>query len=401
VLSHSGQRFNRYYKGGELELIGWRGLCDVGFWGVGSRLVGQIDVPDLELIPQRYDELKQSDGLEFRAGLELRALQLAVSFVSTFMPFLRLERFAYIITQASKMLMSFGTSEGAYMLKIQNEQNESVTWSMVASDGFGVLTPCIASAVMSERIVHGKVECGARALMGELTESDIRECVSEFPFISFFFFSSYTHIYIHTRIQQAMCDSILDRVPNLMKQFHLSELERKCDDVLTVRGVFDIIRPNGMLANLVATCGGLPHASSNVETRVDRVLRQGEAGSSWRRAFGDQILASELKYENGLVMERFRVCFGLIPVAFAFHWVPIVDDTSEIQGFRHVTKRMYVCGIPVPRFLMLTGDGFSSRVDGRSGKKISSNDGGWFVRVDVVAPIVGHLVTYKGRIHSF
>jgi len=182
VLSHSGQRFNRYYKGGELELIGWRGLCDVGFWGVGSRLVGQIDVPDLELIPQRYDELKQSDGLEFRAGLELRALQLAVSFVSTFMPFLRLERFAYIITQASKMLMSFGTSEGAYMLKIQNEQNESVTWSMVASDGFGVLTPCIASAVMSERIVHGKVECGARALMGELTESDIRECVSEFPF---------------------------------------------------------------------------------------------------------------------------------------------------------------------------------------------------------------------------
>jgi hypothetical protein len=198
-----------------------------------------------------------------------------------------------------------------------------------------------------------------------------------------------------------MCDSILDRVPNLMKQFHLSELERKCDDVLTVRGVFDIIRPNGMLANLVATCGGLPHASSNVETRVDRVLRQGEAGSSWRRAFGDQILASELKYENGLVMERFRVCFGLIPVAFAFHWVPIVDDTSEIQGFRHVTKRMYVCGIPVPRFLMLTGDGFSSRVDGRSGKKISSNDGGWFVRVDVVAPIVGHLVTYKGRIHSF
>ena len=50
-------------------MIGWQGLKDVSFWGLGTRLVGHINVPDLELIPERYHP-ELVDGLEFRAGLE-------------------------------------------------------------------------------------------------------------------------------------------------------------------------------------------------------------------------------------------------------------------------------------------------------------------------------------------
>ena len=45
---------------------------------------------------------------------------------------------------------------------------------------------------------------------------------------------------------------------------------------------------------------------------------------------------------------------------------------------------------------MLSADGYSSRIGDSENERISDN--GWFVRVDVVAPVVGHLVTYKGRI---
>ena len=372
-------------------MIGWQGLKDVSFWGLGTRLVGHINVPDLELIPERYDP-ELVDGLEFRAGLELRSLQLSVFLVSKFMPFLPLERFAGIITTLSKLLMRFGTSEGAYALKIQDEDDNSLTWSFVASDGFGVLTPCIASAVMAERIAKHDVEKGARALMGELTLSDVRQCIAEFPF---HFHEKRRDKNHQSSLRDAMCDTIV--LPKLMREFHLSKWEQRRDDVLTVRGVFDIIRPKGMLANLVATLGGLPRGVRSVETRVDRVTKSQQAGASWRRAFGDQILTSDLSYENGVVMERFRVCFGLVPVAFAFQWIPIEVDSSVV-GFRHATKRMYVCGVPVPRFMMLSADGYSSRIGDSDNERISDDGDGWFVRVDVVAPVVGHLVTYKGRI---
>ena len=59
---------------------------------------------------------------------------------------------------------------------------------------------------------------------------------------------------------------------------------------------------------------------------------------------------------------------------------------------------MYVCGVPVPRFMMLSADGYSSRIGDSDNERISDDGDGWFVRVDVVAPVVGHLVTYKGRI---
>ena len=199
----------------------------MSFWGLGTRLVSHINVPDLELIPERYHP-ELVDGLEFRAGLELRSLQLSVFLVSKFMPFLPLERFAGIITTLSKLLMRFGTSEGAYALKIQDEDDNSLTWSFVASDGFGVLTPCIASAVMAERIVHD-VEKGARALMGELTLSDVRQCIAEF-----FIFTRRDDKNHQSSLRDAMCDTV---VLPLMREFHLSKWEQRRDDVLTVRCV--------------------------------------------------------------------------------------------------------------------------------------------------------------------
>ena len=74
-----------------------------------------------------------------------------------------------------------------------------------------------------------------------------------------------------------------------------------------------------------------------------------------------------------------------------------MEVDSSVVGFRHATKRMYACGVPVPRH-DAGADGYSSRIGDSDNERISDDGDGWFVRVDVVAPVVGHLVTYKGRI---
>ena len=89
------------------------------------------------------------------------------------------------------------------MNKIQDEDDNSLTWSFV-SDGFGVLTPCIASAVMAERIAKHDVEKGARALMGELTLG----CTSMYCRVSFSF-SLRRRQESSIEFTYAMCDTVV------------------------------------------------------------------------------------------------------------------------------------------------------------------------------------------------
>ena len=68
---------------------------------------------------------------------------------------------------------------------------------------------------------------------------------------------------------------------------------------------------------------------------------------------------------------------GFVPVTLGFLLQPLwaaggggeagADGTApgapRCVGFRHTTRRMWVCGVPVPRFLSLTADGITTVVD--------------------------------------
>ena len=89
VMSYCGKPFTMLRDGATRTIIGWRGMKEVVFPGIGPRLVSHCDVPDLELLPARYPSLRT---VEFRAGLELRVFTIGMYLLSMFGPALDLAR---------------------------------------------------------------------------------------------------------------------------------------------------------------------------------------------------------------------------------------------------------------------------------------------------------------------
>lgn len=65
---------------GRLQPVyGWLDLRTRHFFGLGNRWLGNCDIPDLDLFPQRYPTL---ENLRFQAGLELKAVHGMLFFMS-------------------------------------------------------------------------------------------------------------------------------------------------------------------------------------------------------------------------------------------------------------------------------------------------------------------------------
>ena len=83
VLSYCGKPFTMLQDGASRTIVGWRGLKEIVFPGIGHRLSFYCNVPDLELLPNRYPSLRT---VRFRAGLELRLFGLGLSLLAVVAP---------------------------------------------------------------------------------------------------------------------------------------------------------------------------------------------------------------------------------------------------------------------------------------------------------------------------
>ncbi|MFW2572181.1 saccharopine dehydrogenase family protein, partial [Legionella sp. 29fVS95] len=79
VLSYAGKPFYTLIDGKQQLIYGWQDLQLKPFWQLNKRFLGNCDVPDLALFPERYPQLKT---IRFQASLELRTLQLILFFMS-------------------------------------------------------------------------------------------------------------------------------------------------------------------------------------------------------------------------------------------------------------------------------------------------------------------------------
>ena len=124
----------------------------------------------------------------------------------------------------------------------------------------------------------------------------------------------------------------------------------------------------------------------------------------WHRSFDSTTLESKMEFRDGLMVESFWIGplgLKMIPASFGFHLQPIKPegtDAMHYRGFRHITKRMWIFGLPVPRALALTADGTSIQVP--TGEKMANNDSahGWAVKVSLDAPWIGKMLSYDGEV---
>lgn len=172
ILSYTGHPINVFKEGQWQNIYGWMSSRVNDFGGiVGKRHLANVDVPDLELFPNRYHVSK---GVSFQAGLELPILHLTMvamaylakkSVVSNWAPL------AKTIVSTSNLFLPFGTDKGAMEVLItgkdQDNREKTIKWSLYAPDGNGPYIPTLSTIILAKKLLENNDhDSGAKPCVG-------------------------------------------------------------------------------------------------------------------------------------------------------------------------------------------------------------------------------------------
>ena len=162
ILSYTGQPLRRWEDGRWREVRGWSEVHRHDFGPpVGRRWLASCDVPDLDLFPRHYPELR---AMRFYAGLELGVLHLAMAAMAS-LARLRLvrdwARYARPLTRMSERFGRFGSDSGGMVVELCGTGRDGeplrLRWTLLALDGDGPYVPTLASVILVKRLARGEL----------------------------------------------------------------------------------------------------------------------------------------------------------------------------------------------------------------------------------------------------
>jgi len=167
ILSYVGKRFTILAAGRRKHVYGWQGIHTVRYPELGVRLFGYCDIPDLDLFPTRYPELRD---LRFAAGHEVKLLHIGtwlLSWVVRLGLVNSLARFARGLLKASFLFDILGSDKSGFHMFLSGLGNDgrqkTVRIFMIARDSLGPNIPCLPAIILARRIAAGApLEAGAR-----------------------------------------------------------------------------------------------------------------------------------------------------------------------------------------------------------------------------------------------
>lgn len=192
ILSYVGKPFAILAGGHRRRIFGWQGLHGVSYPELGFRLFGYCDIPDLELFPARYPELKE---LRFSAGNEVKVLHIGTWLLSWAVR-LGLVRslgpFAERLLKLSFLFDPLGSDKSGFHMFLggagQDGRPMLVRIFMIARQVHGPNIPCMPAIILARRIAAGEqIAPGARPcldligldeLLGSIAHLDIDTIVS-------------------------------------------------------------------------------------------------------------------------------------------------------------------------------------------------------------------------------
>jgi hypothetical protein len=181
VLSYCGKPIRVWENGAWAVAHGWLDTCSHDFPKlVGRRLLGRCDVPDLELLPQRYPGVKT---VSFHAGFASDTGHRLVERLASFVRAGRLQSalpFAGLLNTMGRWLRPFVSDRGAMFVTLggldKDGDRHEITWNIVARDNHGPHIPCAAAIALAGRIAAGQPPpAGAMPCMGLLTIEDMTD----------------------------------------------------------------------------------------------------------------------------------------------------------------------------------------------------------------------------------
>ena len=179
VLSYVGKPIAQWRDSAWQTVYGWQDFTRHAYpHPVGPRWLGNCDVPDLELFPQRYAPVKT---VVFRAGVAMTVGMLSTwsaswlvraGLMKSLLPHVPLLR------RAALAIERFGSKSSGMHVTARGLDHESRpitrTWWLLASSNHGPQVPCFPAIALARKLLRGEVRTrGAMPCVGLLTVEEI------------------------------------------------------------------------------------------------------------------------------------------------------------------------------------------------------------------------------------
>ena len=157
VLSYAGKPFSTQLNGKKHKIYGWQDIRLKPFWRLNKRLLGNCDIPDLELFPKYYRSL---NTIRFQAGLELKSLQI-ILFIMSWLVRIKLlpslNKFAKLMLYISHLFNRFGSNNTGFYMQLNGLDKEkiplTIRFEIYAQHGDGLYIPCIPAILLTEALI--------------------------------------------------------------------------------------------------------------------------------------------------------------------------------------------------------------------------------------------------------
>ena len=185
ILSYVGKPFATRIDGRDCAIYGWQDLHAVRYPGLGRRLFGNCDIPDLTLFPARYPDLKT---IRFAAGQEIALLHLglwALSWLVRLHLLPSLQTLAPLLLKLSFLFDAFATSRSGFHMFIEGigedgKKRRERFW-IIARSGHGPYIPCMPAILIAKGLTRGTIAAtGARPCLDLIDLAAYREALRGF-----------------------------------------------------------------------------------------------------------------------------------------------------------------------------------------------------------------------------
>ena len=159
ILSYVGKKLKPCGIGNE-ERYGWQNLYIQKYPKIGSRLMSNCDIPDLDLLPKKYG----IQNIRFSAGIENSFLHLGLWGLSWLIRLglpINLVNYTNLFLKISNLFNFIGSNNGGMHMIMNGIDNlgESITkqWFIIALNDHGPYIPAVASVILAKKIINNRL----------------------------------------------------------------------------------------------------------------------------------------------------------------------------------------------------------------------------------------------------
>jgi hypothetical protein len=162
ILGYAGKQFKTMIEGKMQNVYGWQSLHSYTFPELGRRWLGNCDVPDLSLFPQRYKDLQT---VRFYAGLEVPVVHIGLwllSWMARWGVVRGLETWTRFLRGAGRIFDFWGSSDSAFYMKLSGTGKDGAPktkrFHLIARSGDGPNIPCIPAILLTKMLARGELK---------------------------------------------------------------------------------------------------------------------------------------------------------------------------------------------------------------------------------------------------